>query len=166
MNRKVAYFASASVLLLSTGALAASDTQNMTVQATITAGCTLTINAALNFGNVATTASATTAQTTATVNCASAIPFNVGMDNGQDGSARVMWDSTNGAVGHQLAYDVFTDNTYTDPYGPAILGQPSGNFSSSGAAGDTVITFYGQIPIQATPVAGAYSDTLAVTVVY
>jgi spore coat protein U-like protein len=165
MNKKVAYLAVAGALLVSSDALAATVTADLNVTATVVADCSVAVGGDLAFGNITTTTSTTyDAATTATVTCSAVIPYVVGIDYGQDGSQRTMWDSVGNTSGNTLTYNVYTDSARTVPFGPPIGGDP-GSITSAGALSNT-IDIYGRTDTQSTPPTGTYTDTLQVLVEY
>ena len=155
MFKKVAFLAVAGAALASNGAIAATATSNMTVQAVITGSCTVTAPT-MNFGNILLTTANTDTQTDLTVNCTNAVPYTVGID-GTVG-ARTL---TNGA--QTLSYEIYTDNTFAVP-----VDNPGGLnvIPGTGTGANQTVSIFGRVPVQTTPPAGTYTRTAVVTVTY
>jgi spore coat protein U-like protein len=62
-----------------------------------------------------------------------------------------------------VSYSVYHDSAHTQVWG---VTQGTDTLSDTGNGSLQTYTFYGQAPIQTTPAAGAYADTLAVTITY
>ena len=95
------------------------------------------------------------------------VPFTLYVSTGDSGtfSARSMLSGT-----HSLAYNIFTDATYSVIVGNGTGGSEtlSGIVNLSGRAltGETVETVYGRIPAAQNANPGQYTDTLTITVEY
>ncbi len=149
---------------------AATSTGNLTVQVTITAGCSVsgtTLNFGSNNGN-----NLLAAQITATANlsvtCTTGSPYSVGLDNGLNasGSQRRMQSS-----GQFLNYNLFTDAAGLVPWSagstPTTCATLTNCVLGTGTGTAQTITVYGRIPITASsPAPGSYTDTVTITVTY
>jgi spore coat protein U domain-containing protein, fimbrial subunit CupE1/2/3/6 len=151
-------------------AQAGTATANLTVQITITAGCT--INAAtLNFGSVPGTTligSAVTGSTTVSVSCTSGSPYSIGMDNGANvsGAQRRM---KSGAT--YLNYGLYVDAGYANPWTTGASNSTcttaSDCYLGTGNGSAQSINIYGQVPLVGTaPPSGTYTDTVTMTITY
>ena len=145
-------------------ALAATASSTMSVTATVTANCTVSTSA-LAFGNVNTISGANVDGTgglsiTCTNGTAWSAAAGVGAGSGASYANRRM---TSGA--NLLNYNIYTSAARTTVWGngtsgtSAIAGTGSGTLQS--------VTVYGRVGSGQTSVpAGAYADTVAVTVTY
>jgi spore coat protein U-like protein len=130
---------------------------------TVQAQCKLeSISSALQFGTVGVLDTAVSATASLGVECTNTTPFNVGLSAGAGTGATVANRlMTNGSA--TVAYSVYHDSSHTQVWGVTT---GTDTLSSTGTGSLQTFTFYGQAPVQSTPAAGAYSDTLAVTITY
>lgn len=134
---------------------------SFTVSANVAKKCTVSASP-LDFGSIGLLTSAVPATTTLGVQCSRTTPYNVGLGAGQNSSgninARRMVQGAN-SVGYQLYRDAARTLVWGNTVGTnTVGGTGSGNTQS--------LTVYGIVPMQATPPAGTYSDTVVVTVTY
>ena len=162
------------VLALADGgasAQAGTATGNLTVQITITASCT--INAAtLDFGSNPGTnllSANVDTSTTVSVTCTNGAPYSIGMDNGANvsGSQRRM---KNGATNF-LNYNLYTDSGRTNAWTTAATSTTCTTANScalgTGNGAAQSVSIFGRVPTVATaPSAGAYTDTVVMTITY
>lgn len=166
MLKKVALAAALCAALYSTAASALTQTSTIAVSATISGTCTISATA-LAFGSLVTTSANTDVNSTVTVNCSNSLPYTVGIDDGAFAGAIGTHPRQMNSGGSRLGYQVYTnapggtifDNNVGGGAGPNII-------SATGTGASVPITVFGRLPIQATPAAGAYTDTLTVTVSY
>lgn len=122
----------------------------------------------LNFGSTSVLPSNSTA--TITVQATNTTPYSIGLNNGANASGsqrRVRL----GATSNFLNYNLYTDVNNTNPWTTTTQ---AGN--CSGGAGSCVLgtgtglaqntTVYGRVPSQTIPAAGAFTDTVVVTVTF
>lgn len=135
---------------------------SFTVKASVTALCS--INATpLDFGTPAGVLNtAVTSQTDISVQCASTVAYNVGLDgglhSGNNINARAM------ALGaNSVAYQLYRDSGRTQVWGNTV-GTDTVAQTGDGTWQD--FTVYGRVPAQTTPPAGTYQDTVVVSVTY
>lgn len=151
----------AALAALSGTAMAATATANLSVSATVLDTCQVSVVGALVFTNPsATTATNETVPGNIVVVCTatrSNITVTLGAGGNVDGSQRRM-ANVGGAL---LPYSIFSDGGRTSAVGI------DGEVYNAGitAAVPVPITVYGQIPA-GTYTAGAYSDTVVVTLNY
>ena len=134
-----------------------------TVSANVVKKCTVTANP-LDFGtNPGLLNTAVNASTTIDVQCSNTTPYNVSLSAGQnaggDINARKMLLGSN-SVGYQL---------YRDSARTQVWGITEGSDTAPGIGNGTTtdsLTVYGTVPVQTTPPAGIYKDTVVVTVTY
>lgn len=145
-------------------ALAATTSSTMSVTATVTANCVVSTSA-LAFGNV-NTISGTNVNGTGglTITCANGTPWSaaagVGAGSGASYTNRRM---TSGA--NLLNYNIYTTVARTTVWGNGTGGTAAIAGTGSGVA--QAVTVYGRVASGQTGVpAGAYADTVAVTVTY
>ncbi|MCF7647236.1 spore coat U domain-containing protein [Bacillus subtilis] len=144
---------------LAPAAYAATDTGTLTVKAHIGAACTLkTKDATLDFGNLASIGDANhDAETSITVQCSKDQAYSVGLNDGANvgESSRRMKSGDN-----YIRYGLYQNAARTQGWGNYAVIKANGNGT------DQKIPIYGRIGKQATPPAGDYIDTVAITVTY
>jgi spore coat protein U-like protein len=158
--------------LLAAPLFAGTATGNLTVQATVVAGCSLNTgganagNALLNFGNVSSTLANIDADTTSTGNnglsiiCTNTTPYSVTANNGLNATGTQ--DRMVGAAGVFLPYNLYTTagRTIAFPNSGTSLGGVGNGLAQT-------IPVYGRIPAGTTlPAPGSYLDTVVLTVTY
>jgi spore coat protein U-like protein len=145
--------------------LAATATGSLPVSSTVITSCSVGTVNPLAFGSYdPTSATATNAQSTITINCTPLTAYNVGLDGGTGagGSAnnpRVMTGLPSGT----LNYSLFSNSTYTTVWGNTI---GVNTVSESSTLISVTLTVYGQIAAAQASRAGTYSDTVTITVTY
>lgn len=133
------------------------------VRATNNSSCTVAATA-FSFGAQPDLATARTTTNTVSVTCTTGTQYEVGMSNGTSGgagpTARLMKN-----VGTPLAvsYGVYRNEARTSPWG-SMAGVDT--LSGNGNGLVQRYTGFGLIPVQPTPPALTYSDTVVVTVTY
>jgi spore coat protein U-like protein len=145
---------------------AASDTAQFQVKIAITSSCDVHTTAPtdMDFGSSGALTAALTQQSTLTVNCNNALPYNIGLNAGANASTAgdiATRRMTNGS--EFVSYQLYQSSGTSTPWGNTIgtntkTGTGSGNAQS--------LTVYGRVPAQTTPAAGNYADTITVTVTY
>ncbi len=141
---------------------AQTDTDQFTVSATVLASCEVTAND-LDFGDYnPVAASHLDAATTLSVTCTNGTPYEVGLNLGGGGGASTATRyMANG--GENLGYTLYQDSGRTTLWG-ASAGDDTLAGVGTGAA--ATIDVFGRVPmLQAVP-AGAYQDTITVTVTW
>lgn len=143
-------------------AVAATTTANLGVQMTITASCVVSSVGALSFGTSGILSANVDATTTLGVQCTSGTTYNVGLNAGTGIGATVAARKMSSGAS-TLVYTLYSNSTRTTVWGNTV-----GTDTVSGAGTGSVQTYtvYGRAPAQATPAAGAYADTVMVTVTY
>ncbi|HEX8191502.1 MAG TPA: spore coat protein U domain-containing protein [Allosphingosinicella sp.] len=160
----IAAGAGVAAAMFATPAAAGTQSSNLGVSATVAANCTISTTA-LAFGSIDTlSASAVNGTGGVAIACTNGSTWtataDVGTGAGATFAARRM---TSGA--NTLSYSLFTDAGRTTVWGNGT--NSTGVITSTGTGSTQNITIYGQIPGSQTGVpAGAYSDTVAVTVTY
>ena len=145
-------------------ALAATASSTMSVTATVTANCTISTSA-LAFGNVDTISGSNVDGTGGlSIRCTNGTPWSasagVGAGSGASYANRRM---TSGA--NLLNYNIYTTAARTTVWGNGTSGTSA--IAGTGTGNAQSVTVYGRVGSGQTSVpAGAYADTVAVTVTY
>lgn len=145
-------------------AFAQTATDTVDVSATVTSNCVVTANP-IAFGNVDVTAGTNVdGSGTISVTCTSGTAWAASADAGAGGatatlSSRKMKNGTN-----LLGYSLYTDSAGGTLWGDGTTGS---TISDTGSGVAQSKTFYGRVPSGQTSLpAGAYADTVTVTVTY
>jgi spore coat protein U-like protein len=93
------------------------------------------------------------------VTCTNGTDFDVALNNGQNLTRQMRL----GATTNYVNYELYTDNTFTTPW-PSTVGTPPYAYTGTGA--QQTVDIFGEIPSQATPLAGTYTDQIQVTLTY
>lgn len=168
--------AGAALLALVSAPAVAGEAQNtFQVTATVVASCEVGVTSDLAFGDYnplkPVDGSNGQASTQVNVTCTNGTDFVVALNYGSHGgSASARFMSAGG--GNKLAYNLYTHPSYTSVWkDKTVCNDPNGSSAScaygtgDGSAADT-FTVYGRIKATDTPVPGAYSDTVTVTVTF
>lgn len=155
---------SASILAILAGqAQAATATATLGVSVTIAAACTVSTTA-LAFGTQGVLAANVDQTGSVILTCTKNTAYNIGFDQGANGASVAARMMKGGATNTDLInYSLFRDAARTSNWGNTV-GTDTLAGTASGAA--QTLTVYGRIPVQATGTAGAYTDTVNVTVTY
>jgi spore coat protein U-like protein len=144
------------------GARAATATGSFNVQVIIAATCVVTSATNLNFGTQGVLSAAVNQTSTITVTCTNTTPYNIGLNQGVNGSSVTTRQMKSGG-GALINYSLFSNAGMTTNWGHTVgTDTVAGTGNGSGQA----YTVYGQIPAQTTPAPGTYTDTITVTVTY
>lgn len=163
--RKVQLFAIVSVLsVLPSAVMAATTTTTMAISATVLTSCTAAATP-LAFGNYdPSAATATTATATITVTCTGNATADIALDKGANGTSTTARDMILTGGSALLSYALYQDSAHTLNWGDVV-----GTDTVSGSvtlATPLTKTVYGEIPVGQAKTAGAYTDTVNVTVTY
>jgi spore coat protein U-like protein len=151
----------AAAALLPVAAWPATTTTTMAVTTAVISSCVV-VATPMAFGNYdPTSATATTSTSVISVTCTSGAPYNVGLDKGANGSSVTARLLKVGAS--TLPYALYSDSGRTTNWGSTI---GTDTVTGTGSAILQPITVYGGIPAGAAVPAGAYTDTVTVTVTY
>lgn len=153
---------SACASLMMAGGVASAQTATTTFQvsANVLKACTVAATDLL-FGTYDPTATTPLdATNTILVNCTNGTTYEIGLNLGAnpDGTTRRMTNGTD-----FLAYELYQDSARTTVWGNT---PGTDTVSSTGTGTDQNFTVYGRIPEQQNISAGAYTDTVNVTVTY
>jgi len=159
--------AAVSSLSLCGAALAAQDTANLTVTATVAPTCKLTTGPTLSFGTVnplANNDAQGDIQWVCTNGFNTAIKLGAGSTSGGSISSRLMSDGGTAT----LAYQLYTDSTRSTVFGDGTAGSSTVAVSGAGYASPANVTVYGRVLAAAVgaATAGSYSDTVLVTITF
>jgi len=151
---------SAALLVAPLLAAAATASSSFNVTATVVATCAV---AATNvaFGSYSTSQLDGTGSISLT--CTSATPYSVSLDAGTGSGATVAARKMSGPSSQTLTYSLYQDAARSTLWGNTV-----GLDAAAGTGNGTAqsITVYGRVPAAQYPGAGAYSDTITVTVTY
>ncbi|MDD3450099.1 MAG: spore coat U domain-containing protein [Gammaproteobacteria bacterium] len=145
-------------------ATAATVTDTFDVTITIQDACEITTPATdMAFGTAGPLTSVVTATSSIYVTCTESLAYNIGLDAGANpgtGGDTTTRQMVNGA--NNVSYDLLQSA------GGAHWGDTIGTDTQAGTGtgAEETYTVYGTVPIQATPPALTYSDTVTVTVTY
>ena len=130
------------------------------VTATVVSQCSVSATT-LDFGTVGLLLANTDGTSTVTLQCASGVAWQVGLDNGQHaaGTTRRMIGPTASLV----TYELYRNATRTQRWGNTLNTDTA---VGTGTGANQNLTVYGRVPNQTTPSAGVYNDTITVTVTY
>ncbi|WP_299505701.1 spore coat U domain-containing protein [Cypionkella sp.] len=147
-----------SLLLLCTNR---TGTFTFTVQASVSANCLVSATD-LNFGSVGLLDKNHDASSQINVTCTPLSAYSVGLNAGLHSRANGARRMQDGA-GHQIEYGLFQNAGRTLSWGALSSGTAQ---TSAGSGGAQQYSVYGRVPLQPTPPAGIYSDSVAVTITY
>lgn len=143
---------------------AATATGTMAVSATVLTSCTVTPGP-LAFGNYDPT-SATPLDATATiaVQCTAGTAYSVGLNAGVGAGATLTGRKMTVAAGAStLNYTIYNNSGRTVNWGDT---GPNGAVTGTASGLIDTLTAYGRIPVSQSAPAGAYTDTITVTLTY
>lgn len=140
---------------------AATSTTTFNVSLTVTASCTVSATG-LAFGSTGVFTANIDASSTITVTCSNTTPYNVGLDVGTGAGATVAARKMTSG-GNTATYTTYQNAGRTTVWGNTV---GTDTVSGTGNGSAQAITVYGRVPLQATPAAGSYTDTITVTVTY
>jgi spore coat protein U-like protein len=164
MKRHIAAAVLTALAGLSSADLAdANATGTFAVSITIVGTCTIATNP-LAFGTVSTgTSGAANANATLSVTCPTGLPYNIGLQSVNAGGSGGGGTMKSGAL--TLAYNLYQNSTNTTPWGNTA---GTNTVAATGNNAAQTQTVYGQVTQAAAngATAGAYTDTVTVTVFY
>ena len=150
-------------LLAAPSAQAATATSQFQVTMTLQAECKLTSASDLAFGTSGVIQAAINSTSAIGVQCTNTTPYNVGLSAGAGTGATVALRKMTSAGGATINYQLFRDSGRSQTWGD-VIGTNTASATGNGAV--QTMTVYGAVPAQTTPAAGAYTDTVQVTVTY
>ncbi|XUW93370.1 spore coat U domain-containing protein (plasmid) [Burkholderia sp. M6-3] len=155
------YFVAApSCSTLSTPAI----TLPFTVSATVINDCALSATN-INFGAAGVLSTALTATGTLTVACTGGDAYSIALSAGAGSGASVAdRRMTRGGATDQVHYQLYQNASYSTVWGDGSAG--SSALAGTGTGASQSVTVYARVQPQTTPAAGAYVDTIIVTITY
>lgn len=149
--------------LISSPVLSQTATTQFNVQITINAECQINSASDLNFGATGVIDTAVEATSAIAVQCTNGTAYDIGLNEGTGTGATVASRLMTGPDAETVAYSLYTDPAHTDVWGNTI---GTDTVTGTGTGSEQTYTVYGQVPAQATPTPGTYSDVITVTVTY
>ncbi|MDD3651954.1 spore coat U domain-containing protein [Immundisolibacter sp.] len=140
---------------------AATQTDDFTVSANVTATCTITA-ADLSFGDYNPSSADMDSTSTISVQGTNGDGYNVGLNAGAFSGATVTTRRMTGTDAAGLSYALYSDSTRTANWGDTAPDTVSG----TGNGSSQTLTVYGRIPAGQWVQSGAYSDTITATITY
>lgn len=116
----------------------------------------------IDFGSKGVLNSAVDANGQLDVLCTPGTDMQISLGNGLNGTSasdRKMLSPAGGTI----EYDLYKDAAHTEIWGNTLS---SDTLASAGSGSTDAYTVYGRVPVQPTPAAGAYVDTIIVTLTY
>ncbi|MBQ0707384.1 spore coat U domain-containing protein [Ochrobactrum sp. AP1BH01-1] len=151
-------------MVLSMGpALSATKTSTFDVKIQINAECQINSTNNLDFGSTGVISAAIDATSTIAVQCTNGTPYNIGISAGLGASATTAARLMTGPNSATVTYSLYSDAGRASVWGD-IIGTDTRAGTGTGA--EQTYDVYGRIPVQPTPGAGSYSDTVTVTLTY
>lgn len=144
-------------------AIAATATGQFQVTLTLQAECRLTSASDLAFGTSGVIQSTISASSAIGVQCTNTTPYNIGLSAGAGSGATVTTRKMTAGSGATVNYSLYRDSAHTQVWGNTVNTDTA---SGTGNGAVQTLTVYGSVPVQTTPAAGNYSDTVQVTVTY
>jgi len=154
------------VMLLVPQQQAAADTATATfgVQITIQADCQVTSTQTLDFGTHGVLTAAVNGTADLEVTCTNGTGYSIGLNAGQStGGTTTTRKMQASASGPYIDYKLYSDTSRTVNWGDTI---GTDVVTGTGDGTGQTYTVYGQVPIQTTPAAGTYTDTVTITVTF
>lgn len=150
-------------LLLPSGAAAQTSTGQLRVTLAVQAECKLTSTSDLAFGTTGVIQSAVAATGTIGLQCTNTTPYSIGLNAGTGSGATVAARRMTSGSGAHITYEIYRDSARTLIWGDTVN---SNTVSGTGNGAVQTVTVFGRVPVQTTPAAGTYTDTVTVTVTY
>lgn len=132
-----------------------------TATASVAKQCTVSATD-IDFGSQGTLTSAALATSTITAKCTNTTAYQIGLDDGSNASGGTRRMKRSGSADY-VDYELYRDSGRTLRWGQTLNVD---RVSATGNATSQGFTVYGRVPVQTTPRAGSYADTVKVTVTY
>jgi len=146
-----------------TVAHAATATSNFQVRITITAQCLAATTNDLDFGSTGFLSANVDAQSSISVQCTNTTPYNVGFDQGVNGTGVTARKLKGGPTNELISYAIYSDSSRSVNWGNTV---GTDTVAGTGNGSAQTIQVYGRVPPQTSPTPGSYTDTITVTVTY
>lgn len=154
------------MVALASPALAGSVSGNFQALIEIQNTCAITTApTSLNFGAQGVLVANVDTTSTIKVTCTTGADYDIGLDAGgnessaNDVTTRRMTDGSS----HYVSYNMYSNSGRTTVWGDTV---DTDTVGSTGTGVEQSFTVYGRVPVQTTPQAGNYADTVLVTVTY
>lgn len=150
------------LMALAAPVLAGTDTDNLSVTATVAASCSVETTQDVAFGTID-SATVNTAEGTVTVTCTNGTGYSIALDDGDYySSGRRMQGDT--VTTSYLPYELYQDSGYITLWGDGTHGSVKGSLTGTGSG--EAHTVYGRITAGQYPAPDTYADTVVVTVTF
>ena len=134
-----------------------------TVSATVPSKCQAYSATDLDFGSVSGTLDAAVDRTsTLGMTCTGRTAWQVGLDNGRNASGNTRRMRL-GTTASYVTYELYRDAARTQRWGNTLNAD---TLQGTGTGLPQALTVHGRVPAPQTPAAGAYGDTITVTITY
>jgi spore coat protein U-like protein len=163
MLSKVFWKAILCAIWLASPAGAGTVTDTFDVTLTIQAGCEVSAPDNLNFGTATFLDAILTGTVQFSVRCTSGTNGTISL-NGGIGSSGTVATRTMESGANSIDYSLYTSGAYATIWGDGSSGTSTVAHAGNGSI--ATLTIHGQVPIQTTPTAATYSDTITITVTY
>lgn len=154
--------AAAALCIGATSGLAATATGSFNSQLIITAECKVQSASTMNFGTDGVLDAIIDTTSSMSVQCTNGQTYTISL-NGGNGASGTTTTRTMELAAEDVDYTMWKDAGRSQNWGDTggeIMTGLTGNGSAQ------AYTIYGRVPVQATPTAGTYTDTVTVTVTY
>lgn len=139
------------------------STSQLRVSLAVQAECKLTSTSDLAFGTTGVIQTAINSTGSIGVQCTNTTPYNIGLNAGAGSGATVAARRMTSGAGAHITYEIYRDAARTQVWGNTV---GSNTVSGTGNGAVQTLTVYGRVPVQTTPAAGSYTDTVTITVTY
>jgi spore coat protein U-like protein len=133
-----------------------------TASATVVNNCLISATN-VNFGTAGVLSSSLAAAGSISALCTNGDAFRISLNGGASGNVAARALQLQGGGG-AVNYQLYSDSAHSIPWGDGTVGTSMVTGTGSGNAQS--ISVYGQVPAQATPAPGSYSDTITATIVF
>ena len=144
-------------------ALAATTVASFDVRVTITAECKIGSGTNLDFGSHGVIDTSIDGSSFFNIQCTTSTPYDISLGLGTNAGSSLTSRYMTGTDAATVGYNLYKDALFTNVWGNV---SPTNTVSATGNGAAQLYNVYGRIPAQTTPAAGAYTDTVAVTVTY
>lgn len=131
-------------------------------QLIINGDCVINSAGNLDFGSSGVLSAAIDGTAVLSIQCTNTLAYDIGLDAGTGGGTTAT-RKMKSAAGPTVDYNMYTDAGHTVNWGNTLAADTK---SDTGSGAAQLHTIYGQVPIQTTPAAGTYTDTVTVTVTF
>ena len=129
---------------------------------TVTSSCVINSASTLNFGSQGVLIANVDNSSTLQVQCTNTTPYNIGLDAGTGSGATVAARKMSNG-GATVTYSLYSDASRTVVWGNTV---GTDTVAGTGNGASQSYPVYGRVPVQTTPAAATYTDTITVTVTY